>query len=149
MEHESFEKVIQFALEKEKEAVAFYQTCSEKSERAGMKQAFLDMAKEEKKHVRLLTNFKPGDLKKIKIKDIPNLKVSDYIVDIPFSESMGYQELLVMAMKREEASYNLYSRIATSRDDQLKHLFQMLAQEELKHKNRLEREYDDVVYGEN
>jgi len=150
MEFHAFEEVIQFALEREKEAVSFYRDCSEISKRSGMKQAFLEMADEEKKHVRLLENFKPGDIQKVVIKNIPNLKVSDYMVDIPFSEKMGYQDLLILAMKKEESAYNLYTSLAATRDDpDLQKLFQMLAQEELKHKNRLEKEYDDVVYGEN
>ena len=48
MELEKLKEIIGFALEKEKEAVDFYKTCSEQSTRSGMKQAFLDMADEEK-----------------------------------------------------------------------------------------------------
>ena len=150
MELNAFEEVIQFALEREKEAVKFYQDCNEISERSGMNQAFLEMADEEKKHVRLLENFKPGDIKKVVIKNISNLKISDFIVDMPFEKNMGYQDLLILAMKKEESAHRLYSRLAETRDDpDLKKLFLMLAQEELKHKNRIEKEYDDVVYGEN
>jgi rubrerythrin len=150
VELSAFEEVIHFALEREKEAVKFYEDCSNISKRAGMKQAFLEMANEERKHVRLLENFKPGHIEKVVIRNIPNLKVSDYMVDIPFSEDMGYQDLLILAMKKEESAYNLYTSLAATKDDpDLQKLFQMLAQEELKHKNRLEKEYDDAVYGEN
>ena len=53
MEINNLKEVIAFALEKEKEAVEFYKTCSDQSTRSGMKQAFMEMADEEKKHVRM------------------------------------------------------------------------------------------------
>ena len=46
MDQQSFQDVVQFALEKEKEAVEFYNECAETSTRPGMKQAFLEMARE-------------------------------------------------------------------------------------------------------
>ncbi len=63
---------------------------------------------------------------------------------------MKYQDLLILAMKREDAAYALYNNLATqSSDESIVKLFQILAQEELKHKNRLEKEYDEVVLKNN
>ena len=115
-----------------------------------MKKAFLEMADEEKKHVRMLENFRPDHVEKVKLNKIPNLKISDYLVDSEFSPDMSYQNLLILAMKREEKSYRLYTVLAEKGEDpSLQKLFQILAQEELKHKNRLEKEYDDHVLMEN
>ena len=53
-------------------------------------------------------------------------------------------------MKREEKSYKLYTSLAQQgKDPSIAKLFQLLAQEELKHKNRLEKEYDEVILKEN
>ncbi|MFH1940482.1 MAG: ferritin family protein [bacterium] len=150
MELNDFKKTIRFALEKEIEAVDFYQKCSELTTRSGMKNAFLEMSEEEKNHVRMLENFKPEHVEKVELKDIPNLKIGDYLVEMEFSPDMSYQDLLILAMKREEKAHSLYLELAQkSRNASVVKLFQILAQEELKHKHRLEREYDDVVLSEN
>jgi len=53
-------------------------------------------------------------------------------------------------MKREEKAHDLYTELAAKgRDPHVVKLFQMLAQEELKHKNRIEKEYDEEVLRDN
>lgn len=146
MELNDFEKTIAFALEKEKEAVEFYTHCASKTERSGMKDAFIEMAEEEKKHVRMLENFSPEKISSLRLHDVPNLKISDYVVDMEFDPAMGYRELLILAMKREESAHALYTQFANEGGDPgVVKLFQILAQEELRHKNRLEKEYDDML----
>lgn len=150
MELKNLKETINFALDKEKEAVEFYNKCSNLTKRTGMKEAFLEIAEEEKKHVRMLENFKPEQIEKIKLKIIPDLKISDYLVDMEFEPDMSYQKLLILAMKREEASVKLYTEFTQQKSDPaLIKLFQILAQEELKHKNRLQREYDDFILKDN
>jgi rubrerythrin len=147
VELNDFKETIRFALEKEREAEDFYKRCSEMTARPEMKKVFLEMADEEKNHLRMLENFKPEHVEKIAIGSITNLKISDYLIDMEFSPNMSYQDLLILAMKREEASYGLYMELAGKEGDQnhIK-LFNILAQEELRHKNRLEREYDEVIF---
>ena len=150
MKINELEEIIQFALEKEEEAVSFYHQCSELTAQSNMKEAFIEMAEEEEKHVQMLQKFKPEKVQAVVIKNIPNLKISDYIVDMKFDPKMGYKDLLILAMKREEKSVELYSELATKgKQAELVKLFQFLAQEELKHKFRLEKEYDEVVLRDN
>jgi rubrerythrin len=146
MDAKNLLEVIQFALEKEKEAVEFYQYCSDQAKRPEMKEAFLEMKNEESKHVRMLQNFKPQQIDRINIKQISDMKISDYLVDMEFKPDMSYQDLLVLAMKREESAYRMYQNLGKeSEDASMVKMFQILAQEELKHKNRLQKEYDDYV----
>ena len=150
MKLNELEKIIRFALEKEEEAITFYRQCSEITNQAHMKEAFTEMANEEEKHVRLLQRFEPEKIQAVVIKNIPNLKISDYIVNVKFDPKMSYKDLLILAMKREEKSYELYSELATKGNHaELIKLFQFLAQEELKHKFRLEKEYEEVVLRDN
>jgi len=146
MEIDDFKKTVQFALEKEKEAVEFYKRCSELTTRSGMQNAFLEMAEEEQKHVRMLENFKPEHVEKVKLKEIADLKISDYLVDMEFDPGMSYKDLLILAMKREEKAHALYTGLAQEGGDPaVVKLFQILAQEEQKHKLRLEKEYDEIA----
>jgi rubrerythrin len=59
---------------------------------------------------------------------------------------MAYNELLMLAMKREEGALKLYNELLDNADnDDAKNLFKMLCQEEAKHKLALETMYDDYM----
>ena len=146
MESKEFQDVLKFAIEKEEEAAAFYQEASRKAEKSHMKEAFQGMAKEEQKHKELLTHLDVEKVADKKVENVPDLKISDYLVDVDYSPDMEYQDVLILAMKREKKAFQLYTNIADQTEDpDTKKLFQILAQEEAKHKLKLETEYDEHV----
>jgi rubrerythrin len=54
------------------------------------------------------------------------------------------QDVMVFAMKMEEASHSLYRTMQGNYEGtELESVFARLAQEELRHKETLEREYED------
>lgn len=81
MNFKSFEELLQFAIEKEKEAIVFYESASTQQTYSGGKETFLEFAKEEKKHKALLEGFLKGDKKlgDYKLKWVPDMKRSDYM----------------------------------------------------------------------
>ncbi len=89
------------------------------------------------------------DMKKIaraKIGKVPDLKISEYIVDAKFKSDMPYADILRMAIKMEERALKLYTKMNQSnKDENLNKLFTLLANEEAKHKLRLEKVYDDEI----
>jgi rubrerythrin len=148
MSFESLEEIIRFAIEKEKEAAEFYEDCAKQESFSGSKQMFVDMAKEERKHQELLENIgeHQSEVAEYEYKWIPDMKRSNYIVDMEYEEGMAYADILRMAMKREEHALKLYNELqekATQPDH--KELFKMLCQEEAKHKKFLETLYDDYM----
>ena len=59
---------------------------------------------------------------------------------------MPYNEILLLAMKREEKALKLYNDFLAKADtDDSKKLFKVLCQEEAKHKLALETLYDDYM----
>jgi rubrerythrin len=148
MNFNSVEEILEFAIEKEKEAVEFYSEIAENESLQGVKQTFVDFANEEKKHVKMLQDM---DSNKEKIaayefKWIPDMKRSNYMVDITYEKGMHYTEILRLAMKREEKSLQLYNELSTKADQpEFVNLFKILSQEEAKHKNILETIYDDFM----
>ena len=77
---------------------------------------------------------------------IPDIKRSNYIVDLDYEKGMPYTDILRIAMKREEKSLQLYNDLAENAEmEELKELFKMLSQEEAKHKLGLETLYDDQM----
>ena len=148
MNFDSFEEIIQFAIEKEKEAMAFYEEASRQEPYSGGRETFDAFAQEEKKHQSLLEGFLKGEksIGDYKFEWIPDMKRSNYMVDIPYEKGMPYAEMLRLAMKREEKSLALYNDLQAKADEaEVVKLFKMLSQEEAKHKLKLETLYDDYM----
>jgi rubrerythrin len=143
---ESADALLDFAIEKEQEANDFYLNLASKMERESMKKVFQGFAAEEAKHKKKLMEVKEGKQLAPVESQIIDLKVSDYLVDVEPTPDMDYQDALIIAMKKEKVSFRLYTDLAaTTNDANLQTLLTGLAQEEAKHKLRLEIEYDEYI----
>jgi len=146
MEEKKFSEIIQFAIQKEIEAVDFYRRASQVVKYSGTKDLFLDFSKQEEGHKKMLENLDMEKVARAKIERIPNLKISDYLVDTEFRPDIPYPDILRIAMKREEHSIKLYNDLKPlDGDEALTKLFNFLIQEETKHKYQLEKIYDDEI----
>jgi len=143
------EEIISFAREKEKESIQFYEGLARKIENPVLKETILSMADQERKHEKLLRNLTPKNLQALLGPGLPDMKISNYLLDVEPSNDMSYQELLIIAMKREEKSYALYADLEVrAADDAMRKLFNLLKGEELRHKATLEKEYEGRVLWE-
>ena len=148
MPFKTIDEIIDYALEKEREAVEFYKDLSQKEIFSGAKSVFQGFSKEEEKHVALLEGFSENKerLAEYKFEWIPDIKRSNYIVEIAYEAGMHYLDILRLAMKREEKSLQLYNDLQGKADDaDVVKLFKVLAQEEATHKRALETLYDDAM----
>ena len=102
MEFTSFEAIMDFAIEKEKEAAGFYDDLGAQEAFAGARKTFADFAAEERRHRDMLEHFTTDNIERYKIQKIPNLKRSDYLVDLAYEPGMSYSDILILATKREE-----------------------------------------------
>ena len=148
MDFDTFEEIIRFAIEKEKEAVAFYEEASRLEPYAWAKETFEGFAKEEQKHQALLEGFLKGEKLVIdyKFEWVTDIKRSDYLVDMTYEKGMSYPDVLRLAMKREEKALAFYNELQKRPGgEELMLVFKMLSQEEAKHKLALENLYDDYM----
>jgi rubrerythrin len=150
MQFENLKAIIDFAIEKEKEAAEFYESIAKEESAAGSKNMYKEFALEEKKHQTLLENIdKKGvalGLADYKFKWITDIKRSDYTVAMEYGKNMAYNEILMIAMKREENALKLYNTLLENTDNpEQKTVFKVLCQEEAKHKLALETLYDDYM----
>ena len=149
-DYDSAEAVLSFAVEKEQEAQRFYREWAEKVESPAIADVLRGFAEEEGKHEAYLKEVQGGGKIVPLSAEVTNLRISDYLVDVSPSGEMTYQKALMVAMQREKSSFRLYSKMAdTVFASDLKALFLRLAQEEAKHKLRLETIYDDEILSEN
>jgi rubrerythrin len=142
----SFEDIVNYAVEKETEAIQFYTDVAQQEQYAAAKGTFLKFAGEEKKHKALFENLDLKAAENFEASKIPDLKRSDYMVEIEHTPDMSYRDILRLAMKREENAKKFYddcTKLLTKENQQK--LFQILSQEEAKHKLALETLYDDEM----
>jgi len=148
MTFESVDSILEYAIEKENEAVAFYTDLSKKETFASVKETFVSFAKEEQKHADMIRGISEDKtkMKTYELKKVPDLKISDYLVETEYKEGMFMQDILRIAMKREEMAVKLYRDLSAKADNaEFSKLFDLLAQEESKHKLALETMYDDFL----
>ena len=146
----SVDEVLDFAIEKESEAVAFYTDWSQTVENKAVARVLLDFAGEEKLHEAYIKDVRSGKKVPEGPKEVTDLSISDYLVDASPTESMDYQTTLMVAMQKEKSAFRLYTKLASvSPNEDVKKLFLTLAQEEAKHKLKLETIYDDEILRDN
>ena len=150
MQFENLNEIIDFAVQKEKDASDFYLAASEEESMSGAREMLKEFSNEELKHKALLEKFvKEGVDKNVteyKLKWVTDLKRSDYVLDMEYKKGMAYNEILMLAMKQEEKALKLYNQLLDNvESDDGKKLFRMLCQEEAKHKLKLETMYDDYM----
>lgn len=150
MKKDRFNEIVQFAIDGEQEAIDAYTTASEIVKRRNVKEMLLGLARQEGMHKRRLESIDRERVTETAIVNVPDLKIADFMDNITISADMDYQDILAVAMKREQRAHNLYTTLASNADDEeLKKLFEILAQEEAGHKLALEKEYDENVLTDN
>jgi rubrerythrin len=152
MTKDQFYSIIDFAIEREKEAVLFYRELQTLKQLQAQLSTLKDLELMEENHVLILEKIRNQDYSTIKVPEVQDLKISNYIVAEAPGENMTYADIVVMAMKKEEAASNLYLDLAnTAAEDEsdMKNAFLRLAAEEAKHKLYFEKIYDEEILKEN
>jgi rubrerythrin len=150
MDFKSVDDVLEFAIESEEKASEFYTNLASTVADRNIKMMFEGFAIEEQGHKSKLEEIKSGKMLAPAKQSILDLKVADTVEEIKPHKDMGLQEALIVAMQREKNAYKLYTDIAAMTDNgNLRSTFEMLAQEEAKHKLRFEIEYDEMIMSEN
>ncbi len=150
MSKKKFDEILDFAIEKEKEAVKFYHDLQKHPVFSGTQEFLEELEKAEEGHIRMIQNIRKKDPVQLKIPQVQDLKLSNYLIPHDIEQDMSYENILITAMKREEHSIRLYSDLKErSVDESLKKSFAKLEAEEKQHKFRFERLYDDEVLTEN
>jgi rubrerythrin len=138
--------VVNFAIEKEEKAMDFYRQCADRARNSGIRKFFQELVQEEQRHRDLLKGLDVDKLGEIKLEKVEDLHISDYLVDVPFKEDLTYQAALTLAMKKEEKAHAFYvSWQNKCLHEKTAKLFEILAQEELRHKQKLETKYDEEI----
>lgn len=149
----SAEEVIKLAIQREIEAFNLYTDAARNLPQGDMRRTLEEMAEQERGHRVKLENILAGNIRwavrLARAQPAADMRLSDHLVGGSLDPNASYQDVLLFAAKREQAAYQFYKAMIELVDDTLiANVFEMLANEELKHKNRLEKIYEDEVYQE-
>jgi len=149
-EFDNVDDILNFAIEKEEEAALLYRDLASRTENPGTKRLFEELTEEELRHKAKLLAIKSSKLLAPLAEKVTDLKISDYLTELELGPDLDYQQALSFAMQAEKAELELYTDLAQRVESQtLRNTLLMLAQEEAKHKLKLEIEYDEHVLAEN
>lgn len=149
----SVDEILEFAISREVEANEFYTVLADRVRNPAMAELLLEFAKEELEHKAKLELevMKRGKVvteaeREAEAKKLAGFKMADYMVDVGDQLDMDYEDLLLLAMKKEKVSFRLYVDLAAMVNDEESHEALMsLAEEEARHKVQCEIEYDEMV----
>ena len=150
----NWKAIIEAAVKVEEQSIALYSMALENAKYPSSKVFFEQLVKEEKGHKSKLEAIMNNKAKISELGShggaVQDLKIVDMLEDTPLSDDAEYETILVYAAKREKATYDYYKTLAMGLEGSpMAELFTKLAEEELSHKNKLEKEYDDCVLTEN
>ncbi len=138
------------AAEEEEKSYKFYMDAINLTNDAAAKIWLKELAEEEIKHKEMLQSFDTSKITKFEPGEIQDLHITEFLVDKDVTDIKDFQDVLIVAMKKEQKAYNFYVSMAQSSDNEdMRNLCKILAQEELKHKHKIELYYDDIVFKEN
>ncbi|SRR6056297_1425648 len=142
----SMEDVVAFAIDREEKARDFYLQCMQRAQRKGIKEFFREMADEEARHRDLLKEQDMSGEPEFAEPAGEDLRLSDFMVDVAFRPDINYQQALTMAMKKEEKAHAFYAAWKKRcSSEKSAGVFDFLANEELKHKRKIEEIYDTEI----
>jgi len=144
----TFAEVISFAVMREEESHDFYKDLAEKTSDPFLQPLFMDFAKEELQHKKMLLTIDAVALESMFdkiIKKQDDLGIAKKLENIEAAPEMAFGDALILAMKREDKAFELYSLLAEiSEDDDLSLLFLGLAREEEQHRTKIEKTYKSI-----
>ena len=150
----NLKEILEAAVKIEEQSYALYNMAQRKVDSQSSRKLLKELAEEELIHRKKLLAAARDESRMGEIgsqgKKIEDLKIVDVMLDTALSEDADYQRILIYAAKRERATFEYYTSLANGLEGtKTGELFTRLAEEELKHKNRLEREYDEQLLSGN
>ena len=141
--------VIDLAIRREEEAYDFYMDIYGKVQDATVRDTVEFIAGEEKKHKAFLVAYRDGNYgsEALRMADVVEYKIAEYLEEPEVGEESKSEEIYLIAAHRESRSYQFYTEIANMHAaGELKTMLSKMANEELKHKEKMEYLYANAAF---
>jgi rubrerythrin len=141
--------IIAMAIKREEEAYDFYMDIYAKVSDPALKGTLEFIAGEEKKHKAFLVSYRDGNFgtKALKMSDFVDYKVAEYLEEPEIDQGSKPEDIYLAASHRELRSFLFYTEMANLHaDSEIKEILLKMANEELKHKEKMEYLYANTAF---
>ena len=142
-------EILDMAIQREEVAFEFYMDILDKVDDAAVKDTVRFIAGEEVKHKAFLVDYKKGKYgaDSLRMADVVEYKLAEYLEEPEISKSSASEHVYLIASHREARSHQFYSELANMHtDSDLKAMLLKMANEELKHKEKMEYLYSNTAF---
>jgi rubrerythrin len=142
-------EILDMAIRREEVAYDFYMDIYKKVEDATVRETVEFIAGEEKKHKAFLVSYKEGKYgaDTLRMADVVEYKLAEYLEEPEISKDSSSEEVYLVAAHREARSHQFYLELANMHGDgELKTMLEKMANEELKHKEKMEYLYANTAF---
>ncbi len=149
MENVTLENLIDKAIMREEEAFDFYAKLGNTVTDPTAKDALKFLADQEKKHKEFLVSYKSGKTGSgaLRMTEVIDYKVAQYLDKPDIEKNLDTKDVYLVAAHRELNSYNFYKGLSDIQPDgEVKEMLLKMANEELKHKEKVEYLYSNTAF---
>jgi len=141
--------LLDLAIQREIEAQDFYMDLYNRVTDNIAREALKWIAGEEKKHEEFLRSYKDGKIPSgtLKLSEIDDQKIAEHVAAPEINPQMDTKDVYLIAAHRELASFTFYTEFAKLHSDkEIKDMLTKIANEELKHKEKVEYLYTNTAF---
>ena len=139
------EKILDFAVSREVQAHKFYLKLAKRTKDPELRKVLKELAGEELCHKGRLQAVKKGKLELFSENKV-DIQLDDRGVEVGPGLLIDRQDIIALAIRKEEESIRLYRTLARTLDwGGLRDTFLLLAQEEAEHRSRFEAESKNTI----
>lgn len=142
-------EVLELAIHREEEAYEFYMDIYHKVEDQSVKDTLEFIAGEETKHKAFLVGYREGNYgaDALRMADVVEYRIAEYLEEPEIENNMSSQEVYLIASHREGRSHRFYTELADLHaEGDTKTMLLKMANEELKHKEKMEYLYSNTAF---
>ena len=139
------EKILDFAISREVQAHKFYLRLAKRTKVPELRKVLKELAEQELCHEGRLKAVKKGKVDLFRENRV-DIQLDDRCVEVGPGLLIDRQDIIALAIRKEEESIRLYRTLARTLDwGGLRDTFLLLAQEESEHRSRLETESKNTI----
>jgi rubrerythrin len=142
-------EIIATAIQREEAAYAFYMDLSGKVSDKSATETIEWIADEEKKHKEFLVSYRDGGYASdaLQLKEVSLYKIAEHQQEPEIEAGMRVEDVFLVASHREARSHQFYTELANLHPEgEIKAVLLKMANEELKHKEKMEYLYANTAF---
>jgi rubrerythrin len=149
MGEQRLEAIIDLAIDKEKQSYDFYIGLQSRVKDQGTRETLGFLAGEEIKHKEFLERYRKGDLgpNTLRLSHVVDYSIAEHLEPPEQKEALEGKDAYLLAAHRELKAYNFYRAFAAIHPEgPAKQMLDRMANEELKHKEKVEYLYTNAAF---